>query len=176
MAADEAGYPGVFGATVDTGWWGTQGYDASLAIEELADRTTHVHLKDVRAVSEPHETCRWGDGIVPIERCVRTLQRLRLRGRDRRWSTSRRRSTRPTTSARCARSSSSGSPERRARRRREHRGAVCGVHRRSTALAFVGATDLVAGRAAELPSAHGGRAYGSLDECSPMTRSTSSST
>jgi sugar phosphate isomerase/epimerase len=80
IAADEAGYPGVFGTTIDTGWWGTQGYDASVAIEELADRLLHVHLKDVRTVSEPHETCRWGDGIVPIEKCVRTLQRLGYAG------------------------------------------------------------------------------------------------
>jgi sugar phosphate isomerase/epimerase len=63
-----------FGATVDTGWWGTQGYDASRAIEELGDRVWHVHLKDVAARGEPHETCRWGDGIVPIERCVHALR------------------------------------------------------------------------------------------------------
>jgi L-ribulose-5-phosphate 3-epimerase len=66
----------MFGATVDTGWWGTQGYDAARAIEELGDRVLHVHLKDVLAVGEPHDTCRWGEGIVPIEECVRTLQRL----------------------------------------------------------------------------------------------------
>ena len=36
----------------------------------------HVHLKDVLALDEPHDTCRWGEGIVPIEECVRTLQRL----------------------------------------------------------------------------------------------------
>jgi sugar phosphate isomerase/epimerase len=80
VRGDDAGYPGVFGATVDTGWWGTQGYDAAHAIEELGDRIFHVHLKDVRWVGEPHETCRWGDGIVPIERCVRTLQRIGYAG------------------------------------------------------------------------------------------------
>jgi L-ribulose-5-phosphate 3-epimerase len=31
-------------------------------------------------VGEPHETCRWGDGIVPIESCVRALQRLGYTG------------------------------------------------------------------------------------------------
>jgi sugar phosphate isomerase/epimerase len=67
---------GTFGATVDTGWWGTQGYDAAQAIEELAEHVVHVHLKDVLAVGEPHETCRYGEGIVPIEECVRALQRL----------------------------------------------------------------------------------------------------
>jgi sugar phosphate isomerase/epimerase len=69
-----------FGATVDTGWWGTQGYDAARALEELGDRVWHVHLKDVLALGEPHETCRWGAGIVPVERCVRTLQHLGYAG------------------------------------------------------------------------------------------------
>ena len=32
------------------------------------------------ALDEPHETCRWGDGIVPIEECVRTLRRLGYTG------------------------------------------------------------------------------------------------
>jgi L-ribulose-5-phosphate 3-epimerase len=70
----------VLGATIDTGWWATQGYDASRAIEELRDHVLHVHLKDVLAVGEPHETCRWGDGIVPIEECVRALRRIEYSG------------------------------------------------------------------------------------------------
>jgi len=70
----------MFGATVDTGWWGTQGYDAARAIEELGDHVLHVHLKDVLALDEPHETCRWGEGIVPIEECVRVLHRLGYTG------------------------------------------------------------------------------------------------
>jgi L-ribulose-5-phosphate 3-epimerase len=69
-----------FGVTVDTGWWGTQGYDAAQAIGELGANVLHVHLKDVRAVGEPHETCRWGEGVVPIEECVRTLQRIGYTG------------------------------------------------------------------------------------------------
>jgi L-ribulose-5-phosphate 3-epimerase len=64
------------GVCVDTGWFGTQGYDAPRAIEELAGRILHVHLKDVLALGEPHDTCRWGDGIVDIEGCVRALQRV----------------------------------------------------------------------------------------------------
>ncbi|HEX6789654.1 MAG TPA: sugar phosphate isomerase/epimerase [Gaiellaceae bacterium] len=64
----------MFGATVDTGWWGTHGYDAARAIEELGDRVWHVHLKDVLATGEPHETCRWGEGVVPVDRCVETLR------------------------------------------------------------------------------------------------------
>jgi L-ribulose-5-phosphate 3-epimerase len=71
---------GAFGATVDTGWWGTQGYDAARAIEELRDHLLHVHLKDVLALDEPHDTCRWGEGIVPVEECVRTLGRIGYTG------------------------------------------------------------------------------------------------
>jgi sugar phosphate isomerase/epimerase len=67
---------GLLGATVDTGWWGTHGYDAARAIEELGEHVLHVHLKDVRAVGEPHETCPWGEGIVDVEGCVRALQRM----------------------------------------------------------------------------------------------------
>jgi sugar phosphate isomerase/epimerase len=66
----------LFGTTVDTGWWATQGYDAARAIEELGARVWHVHLKDVLAVGEPHETCRWGEGIVPIDECVEALKRI----------------------------------------------------------------------------------------------------
>jgi len=71
---------GTFGATVDTGWWGTQGYDAAAALEELAPHLLHVHLKDVLALDEPHETCRYGEGIVPVEDCVRVLRRLGYEG------------------------------------------------------------------------------------------------
>jgi sugar phosphate isomerase/epimerase len=79
LAKIERGGP-AFGATVDTGWWGTQGYDATRALEELGKHVLHVHLKDVLARGEPHETCRWGDGIVPIEECVHTLRRLGYAG------------------------------------------------------------------------------------------------
>jgi L-ribulose-5-phosphate 3-epimerase len=68
------------GATVDTGWFATQSYDPVRAIEELGDRILHVHLKDVLAVGEPHDTCRWGRGIVDVEGCVRALQRIGYTG------------------------------------------------------------------------------------------------
>ncbi len=64
---------GTLAATVDTGWWATQGYDPVRAIEELGEHVRHVHLKDVLAVGEPHETCRWGEGIVDMRACVRAL-------------------------------------------------------------------------------------------------------
>jgi L-ribulose-5-phosphate 3-epimerase len=66
---------GTFGATVDTGWWGTQGFDAARAILALGEQVLHVHLKDVRTVGLPHETCVWGEGVVDIEACVRELRR-----------------------------------------------------------------------------------------------------
>lgn len=71
---------GALATTVDTGWWATQGYDPVRAIEELGEHVLHVHLKDLLREGEPHETCRWGDGIVPIEGCVRALQRLGYTG------------------------------------------------------------------------------------------------
>jgi sugar phosphate isomerase/epimerase len=71
---------GLFGATIDTGWWGTWGVDAARAIEELGTHVLHVHLKDVAAPGEPHESCRWGDGVVPIEECVAALRRIGYTG------------------------------------------------------------------------------------------------
>ena len=72
--------PGTLAATVDTGWWATQGYDPVRAIEELGEHVRHVHLKDVRAEGEPHETCRWGEGIVDVEACVQALRRIAYDG------------------------------------------------------------------------------------------------
>jgi sugar phosphate isomerase/epimerase len=71
---------GVLGTVVDTGWWATVGYDPVRAIEELAPHILHVHLKDVLHEGLPHETCKWGDGIVPVERCVRKLLELGYNG------------------------------------------------------------------------------------------------
>jgi sugar phosphate isomerase/epimerase len=70
----------AFGATVDTGWWATQGYDPARAIEELGPHVLHVHLKDVLAEGEPHETCRFGEGIVDERACVRALDRIAYDG------------------------------------------------------------------------------------------------
>jgi L-ribulose-5-phosphate 3-epimerase len=71
---------GTMAATVDTGWWGTQGYDAAQAIEELGAHVAHVHLKDVLRVGEPHDTCAWGEGVVDVEACIRALERIDYRG------------------------------------------------------------------------------------------------
>lgn len=65
---------GRIGTAVDTGWYATQGYDAAEAIEALGEHVFHVHLKDVKEVGA-HETCRLGEGIVPVERCLEALKR-----------------------------------------------------------------------------------------------------
>lgn len=71
---------GVVGTAVDTGWYGTQGYDAAQALEALGvENIVHVHLKDVLAPGA-HETCRFGAGCVPLEQCVRVLQRMGYSG------------------------------------------------------------------------------------------------
>jgi L-ribulose-5-phosphate 3-epimerase len=71
---------GTMAATIDTGWWATQGYDPARAIEELGDHVLHLHLKDVVREGEPHDTCRWGEGIVDVEACVGAAQRIGYRG------------------------------------------------------------------------------------------------
>lgn len=73
------GGDGTIAACVDTGWFGTQSYDASKALEELSEHLMLVHLKDVLEVGE-HNTCRYSAGIVPIEECVKTLQRIGYTG------------------------------------------------------------------------------------------------
>jgi len=71
---DQIGDSGdVIGTAVDTGWWATQGYDALAAMKALREHIVHVHLKDIRAAGA-HETCRFGEGIVPLEACVQYLR------------------------------------------------------------------------------------------------------
>ncbi|GAB4529604.1 MAG: hypothetical protein OHK0046_49620 [Anaerolineae bacterium] len=69
------GFSDYIGTAVDTGWYGTHGYNAAQAIEALKDRLVYVHLKDVRAAGG-HETCQFGDGVVPVRECVEVLQRI----------------------------------------------------------------------------------------------------
>ncbi len=71
--------PDVIGACVDTGWFGTQGYDAADALDELGEAVFYVHLKDVSKMGG-HETCRLGEGVVPIQECVMILQKLGYTG------------------------------------------------------------------------------------------------
>ncbi len=63
----------LVGATIDTGWFMTYGIPDDEAVRVLLDRVMHVHLKDIEAVGG-HETCTYGDGIVPLAECVRILE------------------------------------------------------------------------------------------------------
>lgn len=68
------------GVCVDTGWFATHGYDPTAAIRELGARVLHVHLKDVVHAGKPHETCRYGEGVVDIRGCVRALETIGYEG------------------------------------------------------------------------------------------------
>jgi sugar phosphate isomerase/epimerase len=78
---DEIGtdHDGLVGATVDTGWFATQGADAAQAIRELGANVFYVHLKDIRAAGA-HDTCALGDGVVPIADCVAALREIGYEG------------------------------------------------------------------------------------------------
>jgi L-ribulose-5-phosphate 3-epimerase len=69
----------VLGATVDTGWWATQGYDPVAAIHELSERIFAVHLKDIEALGT-HVTCMYGNGCARIEACVDAVLELGYSG------------------------------------------------------------------------------------------------
>jgi sugar phosphate isomerase/epimerase len=73
------GADGYIGASPDTGWWGTQDYNAATALRELKSHLFTVHLKDVKAAGG-HETCRFGQGIVDIKACIETLKAIGYQG------------------------------------------------------------------------------------------------
>lgn len=85
-----AGDEDVVGVALDTGWCGTRGWDAATALAEFRARIFCVHLKDVAArrpartgfemIDLGHETCRLGDGIVPLPEVVRLLRETGFRG------------------------------------------------------------------------------------------------
>lgn len=80
----------VVGLALDTGWCGTQGWDPLDVFRELGNRVMAVHLKDVRArraektglelTDAGHETCRLGEGVVPIRGVVAALRARGFRG------------------------------------------------------------------------------------------------
>lgn len=80
----------VVGLAFDTGWCGTQNFDAAEAAKLLRDRIFVVHLKDVKArrpaptgrgmIDMGHETCALGEGIVDIAGVVRLLRETDFRG------------------------------------------------------------------------------------------------
>lgn len=73
------GADGHIGAAIDTGWFGTQGYDAARATRELQEHIIHMHMKDVLAEGA-HETCRFGAGCVPVQECVNVLKEIGYTG------------------------------------------------------------------------------------------------
>ena len=148
-------------ATVDTGWWATQGYDPARAIQELGSHVVHVHLKDVLHEGEPHETCMWGQGIVDVEACLRALLRIDYAGA---YTVEHEPEDRPE------RGDQVDAPA--AREVAPMRIAIVGAgniaDRYAAAIAaapeleLAGAADLDGARAEALTSEHGGRAYPDL--------------
>jgi sugar phosphate isomerase/epimerase len=67
------------GVALDTGWLGTQGIDAPMAVRQLARLIRHIHLKDV-AHAGAHATCRLGDGIVNIAGVIAALKEIGYNG------------------------------------------------------------------------------------------------
>ncbi len=63
----------LIGVCLDVGALVMQGCDPVAALEGLAPRLFHVHLKDIRPTAAG-ETCRFGDGVVPLQAVVRWLQ------------------------------------------------------------------------------------------------------
>ena len=80
----------VIGLALDTGWCGTEDWDILAAWRELAPRVMAVHIKDVKArraektglefVDRGHETCRLGDGKLPMREFVSLLKLSGFRG------------------------------------------------------------------------------------------------
>lgn len=67
------------GVAFDTGWAGTNGFDAAQAVRELGGRIKLVHLKDVME-SGQHRTCALGAGCVGIEQVLQALQEIGYTG------------------------------------------------------------------------------------------------
>lgn len=74
-----AGDEDVMGVAIDTGWFGTQGYNAADAIRQIGPRLKHVHLKDILAAGS-HHTCALGQGVVPIAECITALKTIGYAG------------------------------------------------------------------------------------------------
>ncbi len=90
LARIGAGDEDVVGVGLDTGWCATAKWDALAAVKDLAPRLFAIHLKDVKAprkektglefIDRGHETCRAGDGIVPMRAIVEYLRAIGFRG------------------------------------------------------------------------------------------------
>jgi sugar phosphate isomerase/epimerase len=69
------GYEDCMGFAFDTGWAGTQGFDAPETVRELGEDLTEIHLKDVRAAGS-HETCALGEGVVDVWGVLDALEEI----------------------------------------------------------------------------------------------------
>lgn len=78
LARSGGGDADVIGLCADVGTLAAQGLDAAEALRVLAPRLLHVHLKDVRAGGSV--SCRFGDGVVPLARCVGVLREVGYAG------------------------------------------------------------------------------------------------
>jgi predicted dehydrogenase/sugar phosphate isomerase/epimerase len=174
----------VVGVGLDTGWCGTGGWDALAAVMELGSRMFAIHLKDVKPrraektglefVDMGHETCRLGDGIVPIRAIVEHLRATNFRG-----------------AISIEHEPETHDPRAEVRESRERVeqwwdgvqtreaapplrvvvvgcGNIAGQYgealRRCPEIQILGAQDLDPARARDWVAKHGGEAYGSLDE------------
>lgn len=80
----------VVGIVLDTGWCGTHGWDPLDLLRGFGARVFAVHLKDVKArrpektgmelVDMGHESCRLGEGIVPVRAVAEALAAADFRG------------------------------------------------------------------------------------------------
>jgi sugar phosphate isomerase/epimerase len=74
-------YGEVIGVTQDTGFWGMFGYDALQATRELKDHLLHMHLKQVKQLSDGSwHSCAYDEGVVDIKGVVMTLKEIGYRG------------------------------------------------------------------------------------------------
>ena len=90
LAKIGAGDEDVIGVALDTGWCGTQNWDVLAAWRDLGPRVRAVHVKDVKApraaatglpfIDMGHETCRLGDGKLPLREFVVALKAAGFRG------------------------------------------------------------------------------------------------
>jgi len=68
-------YGDLIGACVDTGWFGTQGFDAPKALMYLRENLINVHLKDVKEIGR-HNPVELGTGVANISECVDVLKEI----------------------------------------------------------------------------------------------------
>lgn len=174
----------VVGVALDSGWCATRGWDALAALREFRPRIFSVHLKDVKPprdrktglefVDMGHETCRLGDGVVPVAAMVQLLRETDFRGPIGLEHEPEEFDPRPDVAASRERVERWWSELAVKQSTPPLRVAVVGCgnianaygaalqHR--TEVEILGASDLDPTRARAWVATHGGRAYSSLDE------------